>query len=605
METQPSVIPDLFEHGLETGSNPILLNHRIPGDKWHSIGAGEAAARIRAIALGFHALGVRPGDRIALLSENRPEWTLVDLGALSIGAVIVPIYTTQLSDQIAFIFSNSEPKWVVVSNRALYERALPALEQCKLTDLLVTFQTMPPVPHSIPLDLLEESGRKLDGENPALFGELRSRLTPETLASIIYTYDPTGVTKGVMLTHGNFVSNVLACASLFPIRREDTALSYLPLSHVFERMIVFHYLYRGVSVYYAESVEHVADSVVKVRPTVMTTVPRLLEKVEERMIASARKLPVLGKMAFGWCMKIAHRFDPEKSPSLIDRIAGKFADLFVYGRLRKRFGGRLSRLISGGARLKPELGKLFTAAGITVYQGYGLTETSPVITTNYPGKNRLGSVGRVIPGVTVKIADDGEILVLGPNVMKGYYRNEEATRKAFEDGWFKTGDIGVMDRDGFLFVTDRKKDLMKTSGGKYVAPQAIEQALGTSDYVEKAVIVADGRKFVSALIFASLKRLKQFAEQNGLQDWSYEALLGHPGVKEVFDQLVTKVNQRLSPWETVKKFAVLAETVSLTGEEARLAPRQQRKSVEKRYREVVEAFYREAGGRSSRVSDAD
>jgi long-chain acyl-CoA synthetase len=590
-DEQPTTLPELFLSGVKKHSNPQLFNYKGIDRKWHSMSSEEVQSRVRHLALGFYLEGVRFGDRVVLLSENRPEWCIVDLALLSIGAVVVPIYTNQPSNQIEFIFSNAEPVLAVISNRALYDRALQALEKQNFFERVVVFQTVPPIPRALLLDNLEKAGKKLDKEKPNLYEALKSAVKEETLASIVYTSDQSGIPKGVMLTHKNFVSNVLASVSFFPTRSEkDVALSYLPLSHVFERTILYHYLYKGVSVFFAESVERVAENLREVKPTILTTVPRLLEKVEERILAKARKLPFFGKLVFHACMKIAQKFNPEIPPSFFYRLAHKVADVVLYARLRKQFGGRLASIISGGARLKPELASLFTAAGMPVYQGYGLTETSPVISTNYPGKNRIGSVGQVLPGVDVKIAEDGEIWVKGPNVMQGYYKNEEATRRVLEDGWFKTGDIGCFDADGFLYIVDRKKDLMKTSGGKYVAPQVIESLLTQNPYVEKAVAVADGRKFVSALLFPSKKALEQIAKEKKLHGLSCEELVKHPEVKVIYDEVVANANKSLSHWEAIKKFAVICDNISDLNSE-NLTLRQLRKKLQERYRDRIEAFY--------------
>lgn len=592
--TQFQNLVELFEFGVKTYRNPKLLNYKSTEGVWKSLSADEVARRVKNIALGLYSLGIRFGDKVALLSESRPEWTMTDLGILSLGAIDVPIYTTQSLPQVEFIITNSESKLIFISTKQLYERILPVLEKLGFTDKVITFEKEPPAPGVMTLEQLESIGEKLNNENPSLYDDLKSKVKPDDLATIIYTSGTTGEPKGVMLTHSNLISNATTCASLFSWNADkEVALTYLPLSHIFERMIIYLYLYIGIQIWYAESIDKLADNLIEVKPTVMTTVPRFLEKAEERMLAQVQKMSPLKRKLFNWAMDIARQFDPEKKFPLSYRIKHKIADILVYKKLRERFGGRFRFIVSGGAALRPDLARIFTAAGIPVLQGYGLTETSPVIAVNRLERNRIGSVGPVIPGVAVKIAEDGEILVDGPNVMKGYYKNEEATQRAFYCTWFKTGDIGYIDKDGFLFITDRKKDLIKTSGGKFIAPQLIENLLSSSVYVDKAVVIGEGRKFASALIFPNFEALKQFAQENNITYSNNSELLNHPKVQELYQKIVDEVNSKLAHWETIKKFAVIDGV--LTIDEDYLTPtlKVKRRNVEARYRDLIESFYKE------------
>lgn len=592
--TQFQNLVELFEFGVKTYRNPKLLNYKSAEGVWKSLSADEVARRVKNIALGLYSLGIRFGDKVALLSESRPEWTMTDLGILSLGAIDVPIYTTQSLPQVEFIITNSESKLIFISTKQLYERILPVLEKLGFTDKVITFEKEPPAPGVMTLEQLESIGEKLNNENPSLYDELKSKVKPDDLATIIYTSGTTGEPKGVMLTHSNLISNATTCASLFSWNADkEVALTYLPLSHIFERMIIYLYLYIGIQIWYAESIDKLADNLIEVKPTVMTTVPRFLEKAEERMLAQVQKMSPLKRKLFNWAMDIARQFDPEKKFPLSYRIKHKIADILVYKKLRERFGGRFRFIVSGGAALRPDLARIFTAAGIPVLQGYGLTETSPVISVNRLERNRIGSVGPVIPGVAVKIAEDGEIWVDGPNVMKGYYKNEEATQRAFYCTWFKTGDIGYIDKDGFLFITDRKKDLIKTSGGKFIAPQLIENLLSSSVYVDKAVVIGEGRKFASALIFPNFEALKQFAQENNITYSNNSELLNHPKVQELYQKIVDEVNSKLAHWETIKKFAVIDGV--LTIDEDYLTPtlKVKRRNVEARYRDLIDSFYKE------------
>jgi long-chain acyl-CoA synthetase len=585
---------ELFEFGVKTYRNPKLLNYKSSDGVWKSIPAEEVQKRVRNIALGLHSLGINYADKVALLSESRPEWTMTDLGILSLGAIDVPIYTTQSLPQVEFILTNSESKLIFISTKHLYERVLPVLEKVGLADKVIVFEKEAPASGVMTLEQLEAIGAELNSENPSLYDELKSRIKPDDVATIIYTSGTTGEPKGVMLTHSNLVSNAITCASLFTWNAPDeVALSYLPLSHVFERMIIYLYLYIGIQIWYAESIEKLAENLIEVKPTVMTTVPRFLEKAEERMLAQVQTMPPLKRKIFNWAMEIARQYDPEKKFPLSYRIKHKIADILVYKKLRERFGGRFRFIVSGGAALRPDLARIFTAAGIPVLQGYGLTETSPVISVNRLERNRIGSVGPIIPGVCVKISAEGEILVDGPNVMKGYYKNEKATLEAFEGTWFKTGDIGYIDKDGFLFITDRKKDLIKTSGGKFVAPQVIENLLSASVYVDKAVVIGEGRKFASALIFPNFETLKQFAKENGIEFSNNEELVNHPKVQQLYQSIIDDVNKHLSQWETIKKFAVVPDVLTIEADYLTPTLKVKRRNVEKRYADLIESFYKE------------
>lgn len=591
MGNLPETILDLFLSGVRTTPSSKLLNFKSKDGAWVSISADLAAQRVRFIALGLYSLGIRPGDRMAILSESRPEWVLADLGLLALGAVDVPIYTTQSLPQIETILTNSEPKGMIISSRALYDRILPILMKRGTAQKVIVFERGVSSTDILSLEYIEEVGAVLNKERPFLFDELRSRVKSTDLATIIYTSTESGQPKGAMLTHRNIASNVLASAEWFHFdSKSDVALSYLPLSHIFERATIYHYLYRQVPVYFAESVDRMPDYLLDVRPTLMTTVPRFLEKAEERMNARAAKMPLVGRLILKLTMAVSRQFDPERKPFFTERILYLLANWLVFPRWRARFGGRFRFMICGGAKLDPSVARMFTAVGIPVLQGYGLTETSPVIAVNRLDKNRIGSVGRVLPGIEVKIADDGEIWARGPNVTQGYYKNKEATEQAFEEGWFKTGDIGHLDRDGFLFVTDRKKDLFKTSGGKFIAPQAIEGLLCANPFVKAAVVIGEGRKFASALIFPNFAVLREYAGKNKIHAKNDADLVKNIRIKKMYDKIVSEVNKHLAHWETVKKFSLIPDNLLAEAVEASTA-KAKRRSLEQKYRSVIEALY--------------
>jgi long-chain acyl-CoA synthetase len=588
----PNTLLELFEQGVELHTNPKLLNYKGVDKKWHSISSEETQKKVRHIALGLSSLGIQKGDRVCILSEGRPEWTLCDLALLTLGGILVPLHVTQPPYQIEYILSDCDPEYIILSNRSLYDRVSPLLQKTDIKEKVIVFDSLPPIPHSKTLDEVEDAGIKKEKKNPELYQELRSRVKSEDLATIIYTYSDSGTPRGAMLTHKNLVSNTLSCSDLFLIKKgEDTALSYLPLSHVFERTIFFVYLYHQIQIYYAESLEKLLQNFKEIKPTLMTTVPRLLEKTEEGILKAAQKLPFLGKMLAQKMISYAEKFDPEISSSLTQKLKYKFSDLILFRNLRRSFGGRLKAVISGGAKLRPELARLFLASGILVLQGYGLTETSPVITVNLPQKNRIGSVGLPVPGVSVKIAEDGEILVQGPNVMKGYYKNEEATKTALDGGWFHTGDTGHLDPDGFLFITGRKKSLMKNSGGKYIAPLMIEKILKSNEYIKDAVVFGEGKKFVSALIFPNLLTLKNAPPLKSLAAENDAEFLKHPETQNFYDKIIQETNHRLSKWEAVKKFSLISEPLPTDQTVETLTPNEKRKKMEEKYRALIESFY--------------
>ncbi len=582
---------DLHDHTIKNCQHDTFLNAK-RGDTWEAISTDEFASRVRNTALALYKLGIKNRDTIAYVGQSSPEWTIIDMAILNCGAIGVPIYTTQSVNQVEYILKNSGAKAMFIGSEELYTRLKDAIDAAGVEIVIGFYEKVGNSPHN--LSSLQKEGAALDKENPDLYKQIRSVVKPDDLATIIYTSGTTGDPKGVMLTHTSLVSNVTACLQIFDFYgQEDVTLTYLPPSHIFERMILYVYQYSGVQIWYAESIEKLGDNLKEVRPMVMTTVPRMLEKVFERVNAMVETLPAPRKAIFKWAIKVAKQFDTEGNNGSFYMIKYKIANALVYKKLRLGFGGRLRMLVAGGAALNPELGRIFTAAGMPVLQGYGLTETSPVISVNRLGQNRMGSIGEIIPGVEVKIAEDGEILVKGLNVMKGYYKNEEATKEVFYDGWFKTGDIGYIDRDGFLYITDRKKDFIKTSGGKYIAPQLIEQRLARSKYVEQAVVLGDKRKFASALLFPSWEALRAFADGRNINYNTDEELLKHPDVRNIYDGVMEEVNNTLAQWETIKKYEIIPGILTVDNDQLTPTLKVRRRNIEQRYNDLIEEFYKE------------
>ncbi len=588
----PRTLCELLEISVESYRNPRMLNSKI-GGQWKSFSSDRVYETVKHISLGLNSLGIGPGDHVALYADSSAYWMMADMAIVHCGAADIPIYVTQALNQVDFILKNSEAKGIFVGDRKLYERARDAIGASG-DRIVVCMSEGRYADGALTWDELAERGRKIDSEFPGRFDELRKNVKEADLATVIYTSGTTGEPKGVMLSHENLVSNAVDCASLFAFHpTEDVVLSYLPLSHVFERMLLYLYIYVGNCIYYAESVEALPQNLLEVRPHVMTTVPRMLEKAFEKAQHIVESLPWFKRFVFKWAINIALRYDTEKEMPVGYRVKHLFASLLVYKDLRKAFGGRIRYIISGGAALRPDLARIFCASGMTVLQGYGLTETSPVISVNRLERNRIGSVGPPIPNVSVKIAGDGEILVDGPNVMMGYYRNASATSGSFSASWFKTGDIGYLDKEGFLFVTDRKKDLLKTSGGKFIAPQEIESLLAHSLYVDKAIVVGDQRKFASALIFPNIDALKGFAQKNNIEYATSAELISNQAVKALYDGIVNGVNKQLSHWETIKKYAILDDELTIEADFLTPTLKMKRRNVENRYRDIIEEFYKE------------
>ena len=568
--------------------------------KWVAMTAGRLMERVRDVALGLHDFGIRKGDRIAILAESGPLWSITDYAILSNGAVNVPIYPTQPPHQVEYILRESEPRLLFVSSARQMRRVDEALK--KFPDLrIVPFQPIADGENLIPFKSIEEKGARLATEQPELYEVLSSDLLGSDLASIIYTSGTTGEPKGVLLTHSNVTYNALAAGTFLDIEPGGIMLSFLPLSHIFERMVLYLCLYRGVQINYATGIETVASDIHDVHPTMMSTVPRLLEKIYARMQKNAADSGKINKRIFDWSLKVARRSaqistEGKPAPPLLE-LEREIADRLVFAKLRDAVGGRIQRMVSGGAALPAELALIFTGAGIPILQGYGLTETSPVIAVNTLEHNRIGSVGRLLPGLETKIAEDGEILTRGPHVFRGYFNKPGDTAAAFTDEpvaserWFKTGDIGLFDADGYLFITDRKKDLIKTSGGKYVAPQMIEGLLAQSEFVEQAVIVGDKRKYVSALIVPDFERLRAWSKEQGIATSNKEELIADRRVLDLIKADVNKLTRELADYEKVKRIGLLANEFSIDGGELTPTLKVKRRVVDEKYHELIESLY--------------
>ena len=583
METLADLVLHVRDH---SAGRPSLLSIK-RGKRTEQISTADFVSAIHSLAIALGDRGLEKGQRVAIFAENRPEWHVVDLACHLLGAVTVPLYPTLTPDQVGYILRNSGSRWVFYGGTERGEVVASQRRSLGHPIEAVAFDEQErSAEHSL-VRLQAEGAPKLTSRP---LDRMIGRVGPDDLASLIYTSGTTGEPKGVMLTHGNFVSNVLACRDLYDIGPSDVALSFLPLSHVFERTVDYLFLLQGVSIHYAPSIERVPPLMLTVRPTVLTSVPRLYERAYLKVLGSLERESSARQRIFRWALEVGSRHARARrkglvGPWLLARHA--LAERLVFRKIKERFGGRLRFAISGGAALAPEVAIFFEAIGLQLYQGYGLTETAPVVAAERPGAVRLGSVGKPIPGVELRIAEDGEILVKGPGLMRGYWDNPEATAQVIDDeGWFHTGDVGRIDDQGFLAITDRKKDLLVTSGGKNVAPQPIEQRLAADRFIAQAVVVGDGYPYLTALLVPRFEDLP-----SALQGREPEELVGDRELHSLVEEAVARVNRGLADHERIRNWRLLSRELTL--EEGEITPtlKVRRRIVLERYDEVIASMY--------------
>ena len=566
------------------------------GGRWEELSYQALADQVQDLSVGLLELGIRPGDRVAILSENRPEWAIADYGCLAARCPNVPIYPTLPARKIEYILRDSGAVAILLSSADQLEKVLSVRGGLPALRHVVGFDPSLSGEGLRRLDEVMARGRAARAKYPEWRAEAL-RAGPDDLATLIYTSGTTGDPKGVMLTHGNIASNVTTCTSLFPFTEQDECLSFLPLSHIFERMFGHYCMFHaGVTINYAESVDTVPADMQRLRPTVMASVPRLYEKIHARVLESVRTGPAYRRHLFAWARRVAEAWADralERRPiSLPLAMQRRVADRLVFAALRARAGGRVRFFISGGAPLSAEIARFFHAAGMPILEGYGLTETSPVIAVNTFDQVKLGTVGRPIPGVEVRIAEDGEILTRGPNVMRGYFGQPEATAEVLSgDGWFRTGDVGVLDADGYLRITDRKKDLIVTAGGKNIAPQPIENLVRGSKYVSNAVMLGDRRPFPILLVVPNPDPLRRLARRYQLAGSDVEDLLSRSEIRDHLERDIRRRLRDLAQFETPKKFLWLPRDFSVDAGELTPTLKVRRRIVEERHREAIEALY--------------
>ena len=579
---------DIIENQLNVCPLEQCLSRREDRKTWTSYSTQQFIDTANSLSQGLLQLGLQKGDKVAIIStSNRPEWHFTDLACMQIGVVDIPVYPTISSKEYEFIFNHAEVKYVFVSDKLMYRKISQIIPNIPSLKGVFSFDEVENVTHWKTL-LVN------DVHLSEQVGTIKKSIDPNDLATIIYTSGTTGTPKGVMLSHYNIVSNVKDCLAAIPVQKNEIVLSFLPLSHVFERTINYVYFAGCVSIYFADGLESISEHLQDIKPHYFTTVPRLLERVYEKIIKKGMQLSGFKKQLFFWALKHAKENELGKPKSFTQHSNLIVANKFIFNKWRDALGGRIKAIICGSAPLQPRLATIFTNAEIPVLEGYGLTECSPVVSVVpfRPDEYRAGCVGKLLPSVQVKIEDDGEILIKGPNVMLGYYKNEEETKKSFDkDGWLLTGDIGEFTADGFLKITDRKKELFKTSGGKYVAPAPIENKLKESMYIDQIALEGDGEKFISALIIPNFDNLKEWAEQKNITILPNNELIENQQIKQLFKDIITEFNVNFGKVEQIKHFELLADEWTVENGLLTATMKLRRKVIKERYKDIIDSFY--------------
>jgi long-chain acyl-CoA synthetase len=593
MASEYPALTKFFLDAIDRFANPRAQMYCTPAG-WQSISAQELLRRVAGLSKALAELGIVPGDRVGLFAPNCPEWHTADFAIQGLGAVNVPIYFNESHDRLIYILNDSGARVVFTAAAAQAKKIsecrsrIPALEHvisaasgAEVDDDILRYEAL--IASTTDADVAEYRRRAAE-------------ITGNDLATIIYTSGTTGEPKGVMLSHSNLSSNSIDSASNHHLLASDLALEFLPLAHVYERTAAYSYICNGVAIAYLERIEDVPQALLEVHPTLAAAVPRFFEKIYANILEKGRRESGIKRNIFDWSLRVAEESVPWRaygrsaSPGL--KLRWRVADALVYSKIRQGLGGGTQRFSAGGAPLAPELAEFFWSVGVTIHQGYGLTETSPVVTANTPAANKIGTVGRPIPNVQVKIAEDGEILVKGPNVMQGYYHKPEATREVFtSDGWFRTGDIGRLDEEGYLIITDRKKELLKTAAGKFVAPAPIENTLKTSPYIANAIVVGDTRKFVSVLIVPNFANIEAAARKAGHDFATPTQMTGDPWVRDLLSSEIERLTAPLAQYEKPKRFALLEQDFTYAGGELTYTMKMKRRVIEQRYQDVIARLY--------------
>jgi len=584
----PTRLFDFLEFAKTNHPSDNVLNTKYNG-KWQSLSTHDYDLKANYISSSLIRMGVKPGDKIAMISStNRSEWSIIDMGLSQIGAINVPLYPTITSKDYLYILNHSECKYCFVSDLEVYEKVFAVKEQVKSLKNIYSFDNIDKCSNW--RELIDSGQESLD---ISIIQEQKSKVKPEDLATIIYTSGTTGTPKGVMLSHSNIVSNVLSTSNRFPFETgKETALSFLPICHVFERVVLYSYLYNGIDVYFAESLETISDNLKEVKPEIMTAVPRLLEKVYDKIYSKGEELDGLKQKLFYWAVEIALKYEPYNNNGILYSIKLALAKKLILSKWQEALGGNLKLIASGSAPLQARLARVFTAAGMTIVEGYGLTETSPAISLNdmRNGGLKIGTVGKLVDGVEVKIAEDGEILCKGPNVMMGYYKEEEKTKEVMSGDFFHTGDIGIIDSDGFLKITDRKKEMFKTSGGKYIAPAVIEGEMKQSLFIEQIMVVGESKRMAAAIIQPNFEYIENWMKENNIQEKNEKIYRNDKLINEIQKDIDIH-NEKFAQWEKIKKFELTSDPWTI--ENGLLTPtmKLKRKAIKSKYQDLINKIY--------------
>lgn len=587
---QYTTLPRMIRYVLNTYRNSSAFSHR-EGGEWRHISTEAFLEKIRRLSLGLKKLGLKKGDSVGLMAKPSPYWLIIDLAIIIAGGVSVPLFPFVSRKNFEYQVNDSNMKYLFVVGQELWSTYS---EFRHLFQKVITLD----VPEEEKSDLIDMRhvmlmGDKISSEDPALYINMSTEVKENDLATIIYTSGSTGQPKGVELTHKNFVAQIKAGQIRLPLDpRTDRALSCLPLAHIFERSLMYFYISSGVNVFFVDDIRNVAEIAREVKPTVGAMVPRLIEKIYAKMEASIENSPSIKRTLGKWAMRLAN----VSSPSSFERLQTRFAEKLVYSKLRRALGGNFRAVLLGGASLNPQLCQFFLNIGVPLYQGYGLTETSPVITMNFPGNNKVGTVGLAFPEVDLALTEDGEIITRGPSVMRGYHNNEEATSIAIDaEGWFHTGDKGAIDEEGYLKVTGRVKEIFKTSGGKMVSPVPIEQSLSMSHIVDMAMIIAEGRKFVSALLFPDFEYLHQMKIQHEGTHFTDEEFLDSDVIRNEMAHVLNDVNEKLNRWEKIRQYRFVTSKISVESGELTPTLKMRRNKIESEFRNIIESMYQDVG----------
>ena len=561
------------------------------GNEWVKFSTVQYARNVELLALGLMSIGLKKGDRVATVSGNRPEWSFVDMALAMTGAVHVPVYSTISEEEYRYIFSDSETRFIFVPDDKLYRKLYPMIEEIPSLEQIFTFNE---VKDTVNISYLY----KLGEENENVFSEKlkqsKDSIREEEMVTMIYTSGTTGIPKGVMLSHRNLVSNFTTYVNNYAFGPAHHAISFLPLCHVFERSVNYNFQYKGIGIYYVETLAQIMTAIKEVRPHIFSGVPRLLERVYDSIMTKGKQLKGIKKSLFFWAVDLGKRFDFDMKPNPLYRIKLAIADRLIYSQWRKGLGGNLQIVVSGGAALQPRIARVFNAAKIYVIEGYGLTETSPVVAVGnlVTMEMKIGTNGPVLPGVEVKIADDGEILTKGPNLMMGYYKQPELTAEVIDkDGWFHTGDVGILDEGKYLKITDRKKEMFKLTGGKYIAPQMIENKLKESILIDQVIVVGDHEKFASALISPNFEYLHDWCYEQQIHFIDNNVLISNPKVLAYFQKEVKEINKTLGQHEEIKRYKLVPDSWSPQTGELSQTLKLKRKFVETKYKDLIEEIF--------------